>query len=154
DFYWHNLLNEAVDVTRTMLVHAAQADGLQIVMVTSALEGEGKTSLASHLAASLARSGRKTLLIDGDLRKPAAHRPFALPLEPGLCELLRGEVHPGDAIQPTRLSRLWLVPAGAWDSHATQALSQGNLQGIFAQARGQFDFIVIDSSPVLPLADA
>jgi capsular exopolysaccharide synthesis family protein len=153
DFYWHNLLTESVDVTRTMLVHQAQADGTQTVMVTSALEGEGKTSLASQLAASLARSGRKTLLIDCDLRKPAAHKLFDLPLEPGFSEVLRGEVDLSDAVRPTRVSRLWLVAAGIWDAHATQALAQENVQALFEELRGQFDFIVIDSSPVLPVAD-
>jgi succinoglycan biosynthesis transport protein ExoP len=153
DFYWHNLLTESVDVTRTLLVHQSQSDGTQAVMVTSALEGEGKTSLASQLAASLARSGRKTLLIDCDLRKPAAHKLFDLPLEPGFSEVLRGEVHLSDAVRPTRLSRLWLIPAGHWDAHATQALAQENVQALFEDLRGQFDFIVIDSSPVLPVAD-
>jgi succinoglycan biosynthesis transport protein ExoP len=153
DFYWHNLLTESVDVTRTLLVHQSQTDGTQVVMVTSALEGEGKTSLASQLAASLARSGRKTLLIDCDLRKPAMHKLFDLPLEPGLSEVLRGEVHLSDAVRPTRLSRLWLIAAGIWDAHATQALAQENVQALFEDLRGQFDFIVIDSSPVLPVAD-
>jgi capsular exopolysaccharide synthesis family protein len=153
DFYWHNLLTESVDMTRTLLVHQAQGDGTQVVMVTSALGGEGKTSLASQLAASLARSGRKTLLIDCDLRKPAAHKLFDLPLDPGFSEVLRGEVHLSDVVRPTRLSRLWLIAAGIWDGHATQALAQENVQALFEDLRGQFDFIVIDSSPVLPVAD-
>jgi len=65
-------MNEAVDAIRTMLLHQARADGLQVVMITSAIGGEGKTSVASQLAASLARAWRKTLLVDGDLRSPAA----------------------------------------------------------------------------------
>jgi capsular exopolysaccharide synthesis family protein len=154
DFNWHNLLNESIDVTRTLLIHDAQAGGVQVVMVTSAAEGEGKTTLASHLAASLARAGRKTLLIDGDLRKPAAHQLFDLPLEPGFSELLRGEVHVADVIRPTRLSRLWLISAGLCDNHATQALAQDSLHGVFEELRGQFDFIIIDSCPVLPVADS
>ena len=66
-----------------------------MVMVTSADAHEGKTTVASQLAASLARSGRRTLLVDGDVPTPAAHRVFELPQEPGLCELLRGQVDTG-----------------------------------------------------------
>ncbi len=153
DFHWHHRLNESIDVTRTLLLHESQAESLQVVLVTSALEGEGKTSLASHLAASLARAGRKTLLLDSDLRKPAAHKLFDLPLEPGLSELLCGEVPVTEVIRPTRLSRLWLISAGICDGHATQALAQENVQGIFEELRGQFDYVIIDSSPVLPVAD-
>jgi capsular exopolysaccharide synthesis family protein len=154
DLHWHNQLNESIDVTRTLLLHDSQNGNLQVLLVTSAAEGEGKTSLASHLAASLARAGRKTLLVDCDLRKPAAHKLFDLPLEPGFSEMLRGEAQVGDVIKPTRLSRLWLVPAGLCDSHATQALAQENVQGIFEEMRGQFDYIILDSCPVLPVADS
>src|SRR5262249_26886645 len=113
-----------------------------------------KTSLASQLAASLARAWRKTLLVDGDLRHPAAHKLFDLTLEPGLSEVLRGEANLPDAIKPTLMSRLWMMPAGHWDAHAVQALAQGGVRRMFDELRGQYDFIVVDSSPVLPVADA
>jgi succinoglycan biosynthesis transport protein ExoP len=151
---WQTLLNESIDVTRTLLLHDAQAEALQVVLVTSAAEGEGKTSLASQLAASLARAGRKTLLVDCDLRKPAMHKLFDLPLEPGFSEVLRGEVGLADVVRPTRLSRLWLVSAGICDSHATQALAQDNVAAIFEELRGQFDYVILDSAPVLPVADS
>ncbi len=70
---------ESIDATRTMLVHAARTGSHRVVMITSAVGGEGKTSLASHLATSLARSGLRTLLIDADLRSPSIHRLFDLP---------------------------------------------------------------------------
>jgi capsular exopolysaccharide synthesis family protein len=147
-------LTEAIDALRTVLLHAPQADGARVVMVTSATGGEGKTTLASHLAASLARAWRKTLLIDGDLRNPAAHEQFELPVEPGLAEALRGEVEFEDAIRPTLVSRLWLLPAGKADSHALQALAQEGVSAVFERLKEQFDFIVIDTSPVLPVPDA
>ena len=137
-----------------MLLHAARTEKLHTVMVTSALGGEGKTSLASQLAASLARAWRKTLLIDGDLRNPAAHKLFDVPQEPGFCEVLRGEAAVNDSVRPTSLSRLWIMPAGQWDAHAVQALAQENVHDLFEQLKQQYDFIVVDSSPVLPVADA
>ncbi|MBY0232177.1 MAG: CpsD/CapB family tyrosine-protein kinase, partial [Gemmataceae bacterium] len=147
-------LTEAVDAVRTMLMHAPSADGARVIMVTSALQGEGKTTLASHLAASLARAWRKTLLIDADLRSPNAHEQFELPLEPGLSEALRGEVEYEDAIKPTMLGRLWMLPAGKVDGHSLQALTQDGLAGTFDRLKEQFDFIVIDTSPVVPVPDA
>jgi polysaccharide biosynthesis transport protein len=146
-------LAEAVDVLRTLLLSKI-GDHPCVLLVTSAGPGEGKTSLAGQLAASLSRAWRRTLLIDGNLRRPAAHALFGLPLEPGLSEVLRGEVDPHDAIQPTKLSRLWMMPAGHWDNHAFQALAQNGEQSVFESLKEQYDFVVIDGCPALPGADA
>jgi capsular exopolysaccharide synthesis family protein len=154
DRRYQGQLTESVDALRTLLLHAARTDDLQVVMVTSADAGEGKTSVASHLAASLARAWRKTLLIDGDLRHPAVHKLFEQPAEPGFSEVLRGEAGAQDAIRPTAVSRLWVMPAGHWDSHAVQALAQESVRSLFEELKGQYDFIVVDSCPVLPVADS
>jgi succinoglycan biosynthesis transport protein ExoP len=151
---WTTQLNEAVDAVRTLLLHASRTEALRVVMVTSADSGEGKTTLASPLAASLSRSWRQTLLIDGDLRHPASHALFQLPPEPGLSEVLRNEVQVADAIRATPLSRLWVLPAGAWDDHAIQALAQDDVRTLIEELKQQYDFIVIDSPPVLPVADS
>jgi capsular exopolysaccharide synthesis family protein len=153
--YWQSLMTESVDATRTMILHAARAEGLRTVMVTSAVSGEGKTSLSCHLACSLARAGRKTLLLDCDLRNPAAHRLFELPGEPGLCEVLRGEAQLADVIRATPAANLWLIPAGQFDEQALQTftLSQNGFSPLLDQLKTQFDFIVVDSSPVLPVVD-
>ena len=145
---------EAVDAIRTVLMHSPRIDGARVVMITSAVGGEGKTTLASHLATSLSRAWRKTLLIDGDLRNPAQHLQFDQPLEPGLSEALRGEVEFEDAVKPTLTSRLWLMPAGKIDGHSLQALAQEGVSEVFDRLKEQYDFIVIDTSPVLPVPDA
>jgi capsular exopolysaccharide synthesis family protein len=150
----HNMLIESVDNIRTALLHRANSESLRTVMVTSALEKEGKTTLSSQLAASLARSGRRTLLVDGDLRRPAAHRLFELPVEPGLSEVLRGEVELDQIIRPTRVPGLWLAAAGACDLEAIQSLARGGLHATFGRIREEFDFVIIDSGPVLTDADA
>jgi capsular exopolysaccharide synthesis family protein len=149
-----NALAEAVDRVRTSILHLARKEDLRVIMVTSAVGGEGKTTLASHLAASLARAWRKTLLIDADLRSPAASALFELPQEPGFSEGLRGEVEFDAAVRPTPLGRLWLLPAGRCDAHALQALAQDNVAAVFERLKEQFDFVVIDAGPVLPVADA
>lgn len=149
-----NMLIESIDNIRTSLLHRANTESLRVVMVTSALEKEGKTTLSSQLAASLARSGRRTLLVDGDLRRPAAHRLFELPVEPGLAEVLRGHASLDQVIRPTRIPGLWLAPAGLCDLDAIQSLARGGLHQTFAQIREDFDFVVIDSGPILTDADA
>jgi capsular exopolysaccharide synthesis family protein len=145
---------ESIDGIRTLLLCDAQAEATRVVLVTSAGPGEGKTTLAAHLAGSLARAGRKTLLIDGDLRAPAAHQLFELPQQPGFSEVLLGEVEAAEAVQPTPIDGLALMPAGLWDREVMQALARDGLEGIFEKLLEEFDFIVIDSHPVQAATDA
>jgi capsular exopolysaccharide synthesis family protein len=147
-------LNESVDSMRTTLLHAAETDRLRVVLVTSAVGGEGKTMTSSHLAVSLARAGRNVLLIDADLRRPALQKLFGLALQPGLSELLRGETDAAGAVQPGPVAGLSVMCAGASNGQAIQALSQPILRQIFDGLRGAYDFIVVDSAPVLPVADS
>lgn len=154
DAYWQNQLMESVDTIRTILLHSARTTNTRVIMVTSAVGGEGKTSLASQLAASLARAWKKTLLIDGDLRNPTSHKVFDIPQEPGLSEVLRGEMSAAEAVRSTPLSRLWILPAGHWDSHAVQALAQDNVRLMLEEMKQQYDFIILDSCPILPVADS
>jgi len=154
DAYWQNLLLESIDATRTMLVHAARTGSHRVVMITSAVGGEGKTSLASYLATSLARSGLRTLLIDADLRSPAIHRLFDLSMGAGLSELIRGEVGLADVIADTAVRELKVLVAGHCDRQAVRVLAQGGLGPLLGQLKEQFDFVIVDSSPILPVADA
>ena len=135
DRYRYNLLLESIDATRTMLIHAARSGSHRVIMIASALPGEGKTSLASHLATSLARSGQKTLLIDADLRCPSIHRLFDLTLDPGLSELLRGEVAFEDVIVSTAVEEFKVLTAGKCDTQTLRILSQGGLGGLFTRLK-------------------
>lgn len=148
------IVAESIDNIRTAMLYRAGSEGIRVALVTSSLAREGKTTVASQLAASLARSGRRTLLIDGDLRRPAAHRLFELPVGPGLSEVLRGEAELDDVIRPTRVAGLWVVPAGRCDQDAVQSLASDGLRDAFHRLREEFDFIMIDSGPVLTDSDA
>lgn len=150
----NSLLVESIDTVRTNLLHSAASEPMRVVMITSALDREGKTTVASQLAASLARGGRRTLLIDGDLRRPSAHRLFELPLEPGLCEVLRTEAELDDVIRPTRIAGLWMIAAGQYDLESIQALSKEGARDFFDMLRSRFDFIIVDAAPVLSIADS
>ena len=134
----HELL-ESIDGIRTLLLRNANVEKSQVVMVTSAVSGEGKTTLASHLATSLARAGRKTLLVDCDLRRPAAHQLFELPLQPGLSEALLNEVHIAEATLSTTVDGLWVVPAGQWDREVMHAIARGGIEEIFGKLKGEYE---------------
>jgi capsular exopolysaccharide synthesis family protein len=153
DRYGYDLMLESVDATRTMLVHTAHTGSHRVVMITSAVSGEGKSSLASYLAPSLARSGLKTLLVDADLRNPSLHKIFDLPQGPGLSEILRDETTLSAVINPTAIENLNIVTAGTCDRRTIHRLAQGCLGSHFVYFKEQFDFIIVDSSPVLPVAD-
>jgi capsular exopolysaccharide synthesis family protein len=152
---WRFILNESINSTRTMLLHTARSQSMQVVMVTSATQGEGKTSLASQLGSSMATAGMRTLIVDCDLRNPSIHKLFDLTLTPGVSEVLCQESDASDAVQPTVVPNLWVIPAGQCSTRVIAALAQGHpLETLFNRLRGQFDFIVVDSCPVLPVADA
>jgi capsular exopolysaccharide synthesis family protein len=154
DRQWQHLLTESVDAARAVLLHMITPDSLRVVMVTSAGPGEGKTFLSSHLAASLARAGLRTLLIDCDLRKPSLHRLFGLPDGPGISELLRGETDLTGLVPPQSVDGLWVLPAGRCNTASIRALAQGRLGNIFLALQGGYDVVVVDSPPVLPVADS
>lgn len=147
-------LTESVDSIRTALMHESTTKRRQIVLVTSPSTLEGRTTVSSQLAASLARAGRRTLLIDGDLRHPALHTLFDKPLEDGLCEVLRAECEVSDVVRPTHAEGLWVLTAGYCDADAIHALATDQVQPIFEKLRAEFDFIVIDGAPVLGLSDS
>jgi capsular exopolysaccharide synthesis family protein len=145
---------ESIDALRTQLLRDADDVHTRVVMVTSATQGEGKTTVASHLASSLARAGRKTLLLDGDLRRPSAHQLFELSMHPGFSEVLLNEVEMTDAVQQTTLEGLSFMGAGQWDREVLHALARDGVEGIFEKLQEEFDFIVIDSHPVLAATDS
>jgi capsular exopolysaccharide synthesis family protein len=147
-------LTESIDGVRTILMHDSTSKRRQVVLITSAAAMEGRTTVASQLAASLARAGRRTLLIDGDMRRPALHSLFDVPLEDGLCEVLRAEVDVADVIRPTHAEGLWLLTAGYCDVQAIHALATEQMQPVFDKLRAEYDFVIIDGAPVLGMSDA
>ena len=143
---------ECVDGIRAVVSQTGR-DAPKVILVTSAVEHEGKTTFASQLAASLARSGKRTLLLDGDLRHPNVHLALGLDLRAGLPELLRGEISADEAVQPTAIDGLFAVTGGACDYAAITALSRSESATIIKGFRESFDHVVIDAGPVLAFAD-
>ncbi len=148
-----SIYKESIDTARSFLLHAAQNDDAHVIMITSALSGEGKTTLASSLATSIARSGKRTLLMECDLRRPTAHRLLNQPGTPGICEVLRKEVRLSEVMQRCPQKHLWFLPAGHLNEGALAMLSMDGMRRLFAVLRKKFDMIIVDTAPVLPVAD-
>lgn len=144
---------EAIDTIRTLTMQAGR-DAAKMILVTSSGEHEGKTTLAAQLAASIARSGKRTLLIDGDLRHPSVHSIVQIDLGTGFSEVLRGECGTDEVIQPTEIDGLFTVTAGGCDTESILALSRPQLKTTLGKYRDAFDHVVIDSGPCIELADA
>jgi capsular exopolysaccharide synthesis family protein len=145
---------DAADAFRAVFLHLARQEQLKVVMVTSAVEGEGKTRLATQLAATLARAWRRTLLVDCDLRHPTAHEALDVRLEPGFCDALRGTIEFEEAIRTTTVNRLWMIPAGRCDDAALDGLPREDVAEVFERLKRHYDFIIVNAAPVLPVADS
>lgn len=145
---------ESIDSARTVLLNQQKKHPLKVIMVTSSIGGEGKSTLSSHLAISFARAGRKTLLIDGDLRRPRVHEVFQIADFPGLCEALRDETPVEKCIHSSGVTRLDLLPAGEVDSYTLQMLAENRVEEVLNTLRKAYDVVIFDSSPVLPVADS
>ncbi len=131
-----------------------QSRPLKKILITSTIPQEGKSTVAANLACTLARRKQhKTLLLEGDLRRPTAAEKFGLGRLPGLCEWLSGQA---ENINLYRLESLgfWILPAGSAPENPLELMQSGKMANLMLQLEAWFDWIVIDSPPVLPLADA
>lgn len=135
------------------LRHLRQSRPLKKVLITSTIPQEGKSTVAANLACTLAkRKQHKTLLLEGDLRRPAVAGKFGLGAVPGLCEWLRGETESKNIYRLDQLN-LWILPAGSAPENPLELMQSGKLPALMEELSAWFDWIVIDSPPVLPLAD-
>ncbi|MGO8747647.1 MAG: polysaccharide biosynthesis tyrosine autokinase [Thermoguttaceae bacterium] len=150
---WRGRMNESVDAISAQLLYSAERDETRVVLVSSAIAGEGKTTVATQLALSLARTGHRTIVVDFDLRRPSIDQVFGLPLEPGVAETIRKTVEYQDAIQDTEIDNLSVLTAGRTGRGTLKALANGAVKALFADLRSEFEFVVVDGSPILPVAD-
>jgi len=149
----HSLLAEAIRSVRTATTFAMR-DGHGVILLTSASTGEGKSVCASNLAVALARMGKKTLLVDADLRRPTQHEIYSVPAGAGLAGLLSSGVPVKKAIVPDVARGLDLLPAGDAQGRASE-LCEGRVLGeLLTSLRESYECIVIDAPPVLETSEA
>ena len=136
------------------LRHLQQKRPLKSILVTSSVAGEGKSTIAANLACALAgNKQQKVLLLDGDLRRPSLAGQLGLGELPGLSDLLEGDSDPATNIYRLERLGLCILPAGSPHRNPLEFLQPGKLSALMDRLEASFDWIVIDSPPVLPLAD-
>jgi capsular exopolysaccharide synthesis family protein len=145
---------EAFRLLAVRLRHLRRDRPLKKVLITSTIPQEGKSTCSANLACSLAmRAQQRTLLLEGDIRRPSLAPMFGLAPRPGVCEWLREERELADCIYFLEGPGLWFMPAGSSPSNPLELLQSGKLSRLMEQLAELFDWVVVDSPPVLPLAD-
>lgn len=149
------LYRESVDHLRTCLVCRESAQNVQVMAVTSAVSGEGKTSLALQLAKSLAiATGKQVLLIDGDLRYPNAHEWLEVDLAPGLSDVLSGSSDWKTVLRKSSVSGLYLITAGELSMSPHRLFGTRGFGQLLAKLRPHFRYVIIDTPPLLSASES
>ncbi len=145
--------SESYRAIRTAVFFQAQQSGAKIIQVTSPIPGDGKSTTVSNLAASIAQSGRRVLVIDCDLRKPVQHWLFGLSNDIGLTSVINGEVDPQEAVQVVQPEYLSVVTSGPVPANPAELLTSARYAAILEHFGEQFDFVLIDTPPLLAVTD-
>ena len=145
---------ESYSALRTALLHSTRNGLPHLLLVTSAQASEGKTTTSYAIARSFARVGRNVLLIDADLRRPNVHKIANVPNKVGLSTLLVGEAPLAQSIVSTAYPGLTVLPAGPIPPSPAELLSSPRMAALLEQVEGEYDLVVIDSAPILGLADS
>ncbi len=144
---------EAYRVLRTNLMFTAPTDTGRALLISSANPGEGKTTTTANVAAALALNGARVLVIDGDLRRPALHQQFGIGRMPGLSDLIIGKSQPSQTIQTTRHKGLHAIPCGYTPPNPAELLGSSTMREIVATLKKHYDWVLIDTPPILAMAD-
>ncbi len=125
----------------------------KVVLVTSSLPQEGKTTLSLSLAIFAANSGQRVLLLDADLRHPSVHRDLGAVPTQGLVELVAGEKELDDVLVRSEETGIWYLPIKRQTANPTDLLGSQRMKLLLAELRRRFDFVVVDSAPLLGVTD-
>jgi capsular exopolysaccharide synthesis family protein len=145
---------EAFRLLSTRLRHLRRDRPLQKVLITSTIPQEGKSVVSANLTCALASATRqRVLLLEGDVRRPSLSKVFGLKAYPGICECLEGKRSLAESIYRLEPPGVWFFPAGMAPANPLELLESGKLPALMEQLAGWFDWMIIDSPPILPLAD-
>ena len=145
---------EAIRGCRTAVLFGMPAGRAKTIMITSPTPGDGKSTIAASLAESLAQSGKRTLLLDADLRKPRIERIFAISSEVGLSSIVTGQSTIEQALQKGPVANLDLIASGPIPPNPAELLNSEAFLQLIATLRDRYDHILIDTPPVLAVTDA
>jgi capsular exopolysaccharide synthesis family protein len=145
--------SEAYRTLRTNIQFASFDKDMQVVMVTSSGPEEGKSTTAANLALTVAQTGKKVLIVDCDMRRPTLHRKFQVSNQVGLSNLLVGELDFEEACQ-SHVDNLYILTSGTVPPNPAEMLSSKKMRDFLLKARNEFDYIILDTPPVIAVTDA
>jgi capsular exopolysaccharide synthesis family protein len=146
-------VSDSYRILRTNLLFSRPDSLGGVFLVTSANPGEGKTTTVANLAASLAQNGGKVLAIDADLRRPTMHQIFGVSKVPGLTDLIVGGCQASAAIKSTRFKDLQTLPCGYIPPNPTELLGSASFREVIRALRTHYEWVLIDTPPILAMAD-
>ncbi len=147
-------ITEQYRTIRTNIQYASVDQAIRSIVVTSTGPMEGKSTTTANLAVVFAQQGKKTLLIDADLRKPTAHYTFQLPNTVGLTSVLTKQVELMDAVYMTDVENLFVLTSGPIPPNPAELLASVSMEYLLKEAYNLYDFILFDTPPVLTVTDA
>jgi tyrosine-protein kinase Etk/Wzc len=145
---------EAYRTLRTTVLFSSLDRNIQVLAVTSSAPQEGKSTTSSNIGIVMAQNGKKTLLVDADLRRPILHSVYGIPREPGLTNLLFERTTFEEAIKSTDVENLYVLPCGIIPPNPAELLGSQRMGQLIAKLREEFDVVVIDTPPVVAVTDA
>ena len=149
-----SVIAEQFRVAAARLMLLQSGSGGRVTVITSAIKGEGKSVVAANLAYVLACNlGKPTLLIDGDLKCPTVHQCMGIPQFPGLQDVLEGERSVESCLHRAGELPLWILPSGVASGRKKELSNIHQIAGMLTELKKQYEYIVIDAPPILPLAD-
>lgn len=149
-----SVVTEQVKTIRTNLNYAMVGKPLKTLMITSAIQGEGKSTVGSNLAVEYAKKGLQVLLVDADLRRPTIHQTFAISNQRGVSSWLSGQLTDvNEAIYPV-LDHLFVMPSGPKPPNPAELLAGDRMTEFLTVATRKLDLVIVDAPPILPVTDA
>lgn len=155
-YYYHHPgspQSEAFRSLRSALFVYTFSSGDKVIQVTSPEPSDGKTTLISNLALAIAQTGKKVLLIDADMRCPRVHKLFGLQQQLGLSDVLSGEVELPNALLTTEVQNLSILGSGVSRASPAEMLTSDRFQRVIKDVRSEFDYVLVDSPPLLAVSD-
>lgn len=145
---------EAYRVIRTGIQFAQAGKELQTIALTSCTPNEGKSTTIANLAVVLTQAGKSVLLIDCDMRNPTVHKNFNLSNKVGLSSCISMGTALSDAVQKTSIEGLYALTGGVIPPNPSELLGSEQMKNVLQRAKEQYDYVLIDTPPVMPVTDA
>lgn len=147
--------SETFRAARTALLFSSQQNNTKVFLFTSPSPGDGKSTSSSNLAVSLAQAKKRVVIVDADFRRPRVQQNFGIDIEPGCVEVLNGTLSLDEAIRPCEFqSNLFLLTSGGRPKDAAELIASTEFADMIEKLREKFDIVIIDSPPILPVADS